>query len=100
MIATVGVPTSHLFVFAWLGAGMASFSITDLGRRIPRFVVDWAPFMAVLLVYDKLRSVADGLLVHTRELPQIKVEAALFGKPISPGGVGKTPPARPGPPPP
>src|SRR4051794_31168860 len=82
MIATVGVPTSHLLVFGWLGAGMAACSVTDLGRRIPRFVVDWAPFMAVLIAYDKLRSVADGLLVHTRELPQIKVEAALFGTPI------------------
>ncbi len=82
VIATSGVPTSHLLVFAWLGSGMAAFAITDLPRRLPRFVIDWAPFMGVLFVYDKLRGIADGLLVHTRELPQIKVEAALFGKPI------------------
>jgi membrane-associated phospholipid phosphatase len=82
MIATVGMPTSHAFVFAWLAAGMASFAVTDLRRKFIRFAVDWSPFMGVLLVYDRLRGYADGLLVHAREVPQIKVEAALFGKPI------------------
>ena len=38
--------------------------------------------MGVLLIYDRLRGYADGLLVHQREVPQIKIEAALFGKPI------------------
>lgn len=82
MVAAIGLPTSRLLVFAWLGAGMVSLAIDDLRRKVPRFVVDWAPFMAVLFAYDKLRSIADGLLVRARELPQIKAEAALFGKPI------------------
>jgi membrane-associated phospholipid phosphatase len=82
MIATVGVPTSHAFVFVWLAAGMASFAVTDFRRKLFRFVLDWSPFMGVLFVYDKLRSIADGLLVRPREVPQIKIEAALFGKPI------------------
>ena len=82
MIATVGVPTSHALVFTWFGLGMGAFAIVDLRRKIVRFVLDWLPFMGVLLVYDRLRGIADGLLVHPREVPQIKVEAALFGKPI------------------
>ena len=82
MVAMFGVPTSHAFVFVWLAAGMASFAVTDFRRKLFRFVLDWSPFMGVLFVYDKLRSVADGLLIHPREVPQIKVEAALFGKPI------------------
>jgi hypothetical protein len=82
MIATIGVPTSHDLVFAWFGIGMAAFAITDLRRKVPRFIRDWSPFMAVLFVYDRLRGYADGILVHPREVPQIKVEAALFGKPI------------------
>jgi len=82
MVATVGVPTSHDLVFAWFGLGMAAFAITDLRRKVPRFVRDWAPFMAVLFVYDRLRGYADGALVQPRELPQIRLEAALFGKPI------------------
>lgn len=82
MIAMVGVPTSHAFVFAWLGAGMAAFAVSEFRRKLLRFVVDWLPFMGVLLVYDRLRGYADGLLVHPRQVPQIKVEAALFGRPI------------------
>src|SRR3954470_7887557 len=82
MIAAYGVPTSHALVFVWLAAGMASFAITDFRRKVLRFAIDWSPFMGVLFIYDRLRGYADGLLVHTRELPQIKVEAALFGKPI------------------
>ena len=82
MIAAYGVPTSHAFVFVWLAVGMASFAVTDLRRKFVRFVLDWSPFMGVLLIYDRLRSYADGLLVHAREVPQIKIEAALFGTPI------------------
>ena len=76
------MPTSHAFVFVWLAAGMASFAVTDLRRKFFRFVLDWSPFMGVLFIYDRLRGYADGLLVHPREVPQIKVEAALFGRPI------------------
>jgi membrane-associated phospholipid phosphatase len=82
MVATVGVPTSHDLVFAWFGIGMAAFAITDLRRKVPQFIRDWAPFMGVLFIYDRLRGYADGAIVKPRELPQIKVEAALFGKPI------------------
>jgi membrane-associated phospholipid phosphatase len=82
MIAMYGVPTSHAFVFAWLAAGMAAFAVADFRRKFFRFVLDWSPFMGVLFIYDRLRGYADGLLVHPREVPQIKVEAALFGKPI------------------
>jgi membrane-associated phospholipid phosphatase len=82
MVATVGVPTSHDLVFLWLGLGMASVCITDLRRRVPRLVIEWGPFIAVLFVYDRLRGFADGLVFPARELPQIHVEAILFGKPI------------------
>lgn len=82
MVAAVGVPTSRTFVFAWVGAGMAAAAVTELPHKLPRFIVEWAPFMGVLLVYDRLRGYADGALVHARALPQIRLEAALFGKPI------------------
>jgi membrane-associated phospholipid phosphatase len=82
MVVTVGVPTSHDLVFAWFAVGMAAFAVTDLRRKVPSFIKDWAPFMGVLFIYDRLRGYADGALVHPRELPQIKIEAALFGKPI------------------
>ncbi|NUR76936.1 MAG: inositol phosphorylceramide synthase [Thermoleophilia bacterium] len=82
MIATVGVPTSRDLVFLWFALGMAAFSVTDLRRRVPRLVLEWGPFIAVLLLYDRLRGFADGLVFPAREFPQIHLEAALFGRPI------------------
>ncbi len=82
MIVSVGVPTSHDLVFFWFALGIIAFSVTDAKRRASRLVIEWSPFIAVLFVYDRLRGYADGLLFHAREVPQIKIEAALFGKPI------------------
>ena len=79
MVGTVGVPTSHDLVFVWFAFGMASFAITDLPRKFPRFVRDWAPFMIVLFIYDRLRGYADGMLFHARALPQIHADERLFG---------------------
>jgi membrane-associated phospholipid phosphatase len=82
MIASVGVPTSHDLVFFWFALGIISFSVADVRRRTSRLVIEWSPFIGVLFIYDRLRGYADGLLFHAREVPQIKVEAAIFGRPI------------------
>jgi membrane-associated phospholipid phosphatase len=82
MVASVGVPTSRDLVFLWFALGMAAFCVTDLRRRVPRFVFEWAPFIGVLFVYDRLRGFADGLVFPAREVPQIRVEALLFGRPV------------------
>jgi membrane-associated phospholipid phosphatase len=82
MVFSVGVPTSHDLVFVWFAVGMAAFSVTDLRRCVPRLVIDWAPFIGVLFIYDRLRGFADGLVFQAHELPQLRAEAALFGKPI------------------
>jgi membrane-associated phospholipid phosphatase len=82
MVATVGVPTSRDLIFIWFAAGMLSFAVTDLRRKAVRLGLEWAPFIGVLFIYDRLRGFADGLLFPARELPQIRVEAALFGTPI------------------
>jgi membrane-associated phospholipid phosphatase len=79
---SVGVPTSHDLVFFWFALGIISFSVTDVRRRTSRLVIEWSPFIAVLFIYDRLRGYADGLLFHAREVPQIKIEAAIFGRPI------------------
>ena len=82
MVICVGVPTSHDLVFFWFALGILAFSVTDVRRRTSRLIIEWSPFIAVLFVYDRLRGYADGLLFHAREVPQIKVEAAIFGRPI------------------
>jgi membrane-associated phospholipid phosphatase len=81
MAATVGVPTSHDLVFAWLASGMVAASATQLRRRWARFLLEWAPFMGVLFVYDRLRGIADGLVFPPHSLPQIHADAVL-GSPV------------------
>ena len=82
MAASVGVPTSHDLVFVWLASGMLAFSATQLRRRWARFLLEWAPFMGVLFVYDRLRGIADGLLFPAHTMPQIHADAGIFGTPV------------------
>ncbi len=82
LVLLAGVPTSRDVIYIWLGLGMAAFSATDLRSRLPRLVRDWAPLVAILFLYDFLRGFADGLLFHAHEMPQIRLEEAIFGKPI------------------
>jgi len=81
VVALSGVPTARDVLLVWLLTGMLAFSASDIRHRLPRLVVEWAPFIAILLVYDLLRGYADGLLFPAHELPQIKLENALFGTP-------------------
>ena len=82
LVLLAGVPTSRDVIYIWLGLGMAAFSATDLRRRLPRLVRDWAPLVSILFLYDFLRGFADGLLFHAHEMPQIQLERAIFGRPI------------------
>jgi membrane-associated phospholipid phosphatase len=82
LVLLAGVPTSRDVIYIWLGLGMAAFSATDLRRRLPRLVRDWAPLVSILFLYDFLRGFADGLLFHAHEMPQIQLERAVFGRPI------------------
>jgi membrane-associated phospholipid phosphatase len=72
-----GVPTKHDLLFLWLGLGMAAYSFD--WRRVLR---DWLPLVAVIISYDALRGVADGLIFKARETPQIRAETFLFGRPV------------------
>jgi len=82
MLVVAGIPTSRDLLFSWLLLGMLAFTATDFRRRLPRLVVDWAPLIGILLVYDILRGYADGLVFPAHELPQIRLEEWLFGQPV------------------
>lgn len=77
LIALWGIPTKHDLLFLWLGLGMAAFTF-----EVSRVVRDWLPLVGIILVYDLLRGVADGLVSPAREIPQIRAEAFLFGTPV------------------
>ncbi len=80
-VAGGGVPTSRELILVWVLTGMLAFSASNLRHRLPRLVIDWSPFVALLLLYDLLRGFADGLLFPAHEIPQIKLENLLFGTP-------------------
>jgi membrane-associated phospholipid phosphatase len=82
LVVGLGVPTSREMVLTWVLTGMIAFSATNLRLRLPRLVRDWSPFIALLLIYDLLRGIADGLLFPAHEFPQIRLESRLLGSPI------------------
>jgi membrane-associated phospholipid phosphatase len=77
LIVFWGIPTKHDLLFLWLGVGMAAFSL-----EVSRVVRDWLPLVGIIFAYDVMRGAADGLGFSTRETPQIRIEEALFGKPV------------------
>jgi hypothetical protein len=82
VVATAGVPDSQSVLLVWLGLAMIVFTLREPRRRLTRLIRDWSPFVGVLVVYDRLRGIADGLLFPAHTLPQIRLEEALFGRPV------------------
>ena len=82
LIVFVGVPTSRDMIYAWLGLGMIAFSATDLRHRIPRLDprLDAAGLDPLSLrLPARLRR---RTALPRADDPQIRLEEALFGKPI------------------
>jgi membrane-associated phospholipid phosphatase len=77
-VVAVGVPYQRDLLAIWLLLGLLCFSMSDLrgfGRGV---VLEWLPFIAILIAYDSLRgSAAHTFGVHY--LPQLRVDEFLFG---------------------
>ena len=77
IVARYGIPTSRPPIFIILSLALVVASIGDPGgwRRV---LHDWAPFLAILTMYDVLRGeVANLGSVHV--IPQIHFDRWLFG---------------------
>ncbi len=74
----MGIPTQRDLVFGWLLAGLACVSVSDLRGFARGLIRDWLPFLAILLVYDTLRSRAYQLFAP-HFLPQLQFDRLLFG---------------------
>ncbi|MGH9188271.1 MAG: phosphatase PAP2 family protein [Acidimicrobiales bacterium] len=76
---TWGVPLDRELVIGWVCGARACASIGRSWRAIARLALDWAPFAAVLVLYDYTRGAADtlGMPVHVQEL--VDAERWLFG---------------------
>jgi len=78
LVVVVGVPEKRDLLALWLLVGLACFSLSDLRGLGRGVVLEWLPFIAILIAYDSLRGSASHLFaVHY--LPQLQVDQALFG---------------------
>lgn len=79
IIAAVGVPIGRNEIAL---LSVLPLAITRLGRGwrdIGQVIVDWAPFTAVLILYDKTRGAADAVGLPLHEGDVVSWERGLFG---------------------
>ncbi|MFN8027564.1 MAG: phosphatase PAP2 family protein [Acidimicrobiia bacterium] len=76
-VAVVGVPRERTQVFAIVIAGVVAAGVGTSGTT-RRVLLDWVPFLALLLLYDVLRAAATSW-VPPHAVPQIRVDEFLFG---------------------
>lgn len=79
IIARWGVPSGRQSVSVLLLAGLAVTCIGHPPRRLLLMLRDWLPFIAVLLLYDQTRGVADAIGLPVHEADAAHAEAWLFG---------------------
>ncbi len=73
-----GVPIDRDLLAVWLLLGLLCFSLSDLRGYARGVVLEWLPFIGLLIAYDSLRGSA-GHLFGVHYLPQIQADQALFG---------------------
>jgi len=78
LIAVVGVPEKRDLLAIWVLLGLFCFSLADLRGLGRGVVLEWLPFIAILIAYDSLRGSA-GHLFGVHYLPQLQADQALFG---------------------
>jgi membrane-associated phospholipid phosphatase len=74
-----GVPTGRTTLAVIVMSGLAFTSIGHGWRKTGQVVVDWLPFTAVLLLYDRTRGVADTLGIRLHEADIVRWEKWVFG---------------------
>jgi membrane-associated phospholipid phosphatase len=77
-VVVVGIPYQRDLLAVWLLLGLMCFSMSDLRGYSRGVLLEWLPFIAILIAYDSLRgSAAHTFGVHY--LPQLQADEALFG---------------------
>jgi len=74
----LGIPYQRDLLAIWLLIGLLCFSLTDVRGWARGVVLEWLPFIGLLVAYDSLRGTA-AHLVGVHYLPQLQVDKSLFG---------------------
>ncbi len=78
-VSVDGVPTGTLSLAILIVVVLLLSGIGRGWRRAAQVVLDWLPFTAVLLLYDRTRGVADSLGIALHEQDIVRAERWLFG---------------------
>ncbi len=79
IVVTDGVPTERIPLAVIIVSGLAITRIGRGWRALAQVVIDWLPFTAVLLLYDRTRGLADGLGIPLHEQDIARAERWVFG---------------------
>ena len=73
-----GVPIGHDYIFVWIIIGLACASIGRTWKSMLHLLVDWGPFLLVVIAYDLSRGWADSAGFPVHFTPQIDADKVLF----------------------
>jgi membrane-associated phospholipid phosphatase len=79
IVIATGVPTGRTALAILIMSGLLLTSIGRGWRQTLQVFLDWLPFTAVLLLYDRTRGVADSLGISLHEADILHAERWLFG---------------------
>ena len=71
--------TSRDYIWLWLIGGLLAASLADLKGAVRGVVRDWLPFMGMIIGYDLLRGVSDGLVPQAHSQMAIDADRFMFG---------------------
>lgn len=77
-VLALGLPTEQFQAFGWLWAAQLAWMPAGRSSGNGQFVRDWAPLLAVLVLYDYSRGLASHLGTPVHYRPQIRADTALF----------------------
>ncbi len=77
LVALLGIPYQRDIIAVWAVLGLLCFSMADLRGSARGILLEWVPFMAILIAYDSLRGGA-GHLFAVHYLPQLDADRWLF----------------------
>jgi hypothetical protein len=79
IVIAFGVPTGRITLAILIVSGLLLTSIGHGWRQSLQVLLDWLPFSAVLLLYDRTRGVADTLGISLHEADILHAEKWVFG---------------------
>lgn len=77
--ATYGIPVQRELVILWTCGALVCASIGRPPREILQLVLDWAPIVAVLWIYDLTRGAADSMGIGIHFHTMIDFDSFVFG---------------------